>query len=349
MTDLHLPPQRPLRDPEARRRALVRELRSSRPRRRWLFAAPFVVAALAGGGAVAGGILDGEDVRSAAVLCHAEGKLRSKTAEIRLGLMSEGRTPQQLCGDYFRSGQFGDGQVHGLQVCAHQREVHVFPGDRGTCAKLGLERIDGAEVAREEREREALSTAIVEAAGECLAPRRAGALIARELTAAGREGWTIEVTGGDRCVKQFRLDWGQRVATARADKGLEPGEFVLGADRADVSEFSATQSMEAVPISPEDLRKQIAKQIPEVCGLKGDGIDRVINELACDTVKYDARNFGPKSCRPMDDVMALARRLVREHAPKWRVEVDEPLECYIDGQRTNDGLRVLTLQAGRRP
>jgi hypothetical protein len=150
--DLRLPERRemPGARKEQRQAHLVRELLAGARRRRLrrpLIIVPAVLALVASGAFAATRIFDNpvEDGDYLVVDCYERASLQAPSQNAVADLLAPpggqpgDRTPGQMCGDLWDTGELGEGRiVPPLAACLHHREVAVFPGGPRTCGILGL-------------------------------------------------------------------------------------------------------------------------------------------------------------------------------------------------------------------
>jgi hypothetical protein len=182
--DLRLPERRemPGTRKEQRRAHLVRELRASagsRRVRRPLIIVPAVMALVASGAFAATRIIDNPEKNGDYVVvdCYERASLRAPSHDAVADLIAPpgeqpgDRTPGEMCGDLWDSGELGEGRiVPPLAACLHHREVAVFPGGPRTCGVLGLRGLPADYQVQAARFTEFFQRGADIFAGECTSP-----------------------------------------------------------------------------------------------------------------------------------------------------------------------------------
>jgi hypothetical protein len=182
--DLRLPERREMRGArkEQRRAHLVRELRASTRRRRVrrpLIIVPAVLALVASGAFAATRIVDNPETNGDYVVvdCYERASLRAPSHNAAADLIAPpgeqpgDRTPGEMCGELWDSGELGEGQiVPPLAACLHHREVAVFPGGPRTCRVLGLRELPADYQVQAARFTEFFQRGADILAGECTSP-----------------------------------------------------------------------------------------------------------------------------------------------------------------------------------
>lgn len=169
------------------RRAQQRESPRRQRSRRPLIAVTAVVAA---GLALGMAYLTRDVSEQTGIGCYAAADLQADTAVIG----ASGGDPETGCADLWERGEFGPGPVPELSACVlASGAVGVFPGDGGTCGKLGLAPIPDnyqSDVSAVVPLRDALVDKFL--AAECLSLDDARAIVSEELVDQGLVDWTIE-------------------------------------------------------------------------------------------------------------------------------------------------------------
>jgi hypothetical protein len=135
--------------------------------------------------------------------CYETAELDGNIAVVN----ADGRAPAAVCAELWRQGDMGPGPApESLATCVLETgAVGVFPSSgKDTCEQLGLTYLPltyAAEAKRFAALRDAIAAELGASYGsterdpKCLGEEEARALVRRELTAHGYEGWSIEVIG----------------------------------------------------------------------------------------------------------------------------------------------------------
>ncbi|MFC4909210.1 hypothetical protein [Actinomadura gamaensis] len=185
-----------------RRRHLVAEI--SRPagrrgvarRGRWIAGITASLVLAGGGAAVAGGLLNERVEQSLTTGCYAHADRKADTTAIGSGTAD----PVAECARLWQEGKVENGRrtAPPLVACALDKAVGVFPGDAGTCRRLGLRPwrpLTGAEKAQAlalGRLREELVTRFT---ARCVTEQTSIKVTGERLTANGLAGWRVVTQG----------------------------------------------------------------------------------------------------------------------------------------------------------
>jgi hypothetical protein len=206
--DAKIPSERELPCAAARKEHLVAELDSwdatarRRRRRLVLVAVPAALVLLAVTGFTAYAVMR-EPTHLESIGCYERASLDANVAVVG----ADGRTPEDICGEVWRTGGFGEeGASPELTACVLPTgAVGVFPGPKATCSDLGLAELSASYTDQMERFA-GLQAAIVAKLGEppsgssrggpeCVPEDDARLIVQRELDIRGYSDWKVEIAG----------------------------------------------------------------------------------------------------------------------------------------------------------
>ncbi|MFI0485694.1 hypothetical protein [Actinomadura sp. 9N215] len=184
----------------ARREHLMSEI--TQPRRRvsrrarWLAGLTGALVISGGGGAVAAGQLwDGGATDAQGTGCYAEASLDADLTVID----TTDRNPVETCADLWRRGEVKQGTTKAppLRACLLDTgPVGVFPGDGGTCERLGLRPTRPASPQESKQAiavRELHDDLAKRLNARCMPKEEATRLVQGRIAAHGLIGWTVSV------------------------------------------------------------------------------------------------------------------------------------------------------------
>ena len=228
MNDFEIPNERDFPSGQRERRAnhLVRELTTTRRRRRFALSLVPAVAILltAATGFTAYTLLRTEPTHLESVGCYDRASLDGNVTVVS----PDGRSPVAQCRDLWQQGVVGEPVPAHFAACVLSTgPVGVFPsaGDE-TCEQMGLAVLSAegeAESRRFVRMRDAIYARLGSPAsgssrrsGPCVGEERARAIVFEELARHGYEGWSVNTAGegftDDRPCAQVSFDGGSRTA-----------------------------------------------------------------------------------------------------------------------------------------
>jgi hypothetical protein len=234
MNEFEIPPERDFPSGEHERRAkhLVRELTTTRRRRRLVLSLVPAVAILltAATGFTAYTLLRTEPTHLESIGCYDRASIGGNVTVVS----PDGRSPVAQCRDLWQQGVVGEPVPAQLAACVLSTgPVGVFPseGDQ-TCERMGLADLSAkgeAESRRFVRMRDAIYARLGSPAsgssrrsGPCVGEEHAGAIVREELAAHGYEGWDVKTVGEgfttDRPCAEVSFDGGSKTALLLAGR-----------------------------------------------------------------------------------------------------------------------------------
>ena len=320
----------------------ARETERAPRRRRWRLPVliPVFVIAIAGGAGAAAGLFSGELEDPTGVACYRAADLNVAHEYVNVSWEADEARAQreatELCAPYWERGAFGDGErVPPLIACVHQGRTVVFPGGRGTCAKLGLKAIAAETFRSQARQRRAFQQAFSDLGlGTCSRPpavrEKALAIIER----TGMTGWTVRVEGDQRCVAFVEGDFGKREIRIIGDPDHEfvtMGGFIVSATITDAEE-----------ITREEFEQHARENERRACSEEATSV--ISNILSCRMAKAD----GTRCVSVQVTRTAITPFLEEELGPGARVVIDGEGDC-LTGFEFRDPEGEVVLSAAERP